>query len=374
SPPGIPAILQLRGLFPTIILPASGQGVPLNLNLPRPYNNMGVPGFRMHDLVATTTDNGGIADLILRRQGFTQLEQGLGLHPTFVTLWIGNNDVLAAATSGRVIEGVTLTPVAQFQAELTAAVGAITHSGAKLAIANIPNVTSIPFVTTLPIYIFNPQTNQPVLVNGHPIPFIGPNGPLQPGDYVLLTASTELAQGKGIPVALGGSGQPLSDSVVLSAAEVATIQDRVNAYNTVIAGLANQVGAALVDDNAVLNQLRSGFIPMGGIEFTSAFLTGGVFGYDGVHPTKFGYGYIANLFITAINQKFGTKVPLVDLSKVMFGGSTTSALRSAHADQTGGAPFVFTEAAAANLRKALNVPSDAQINQILRRRGHHGHH
>jgi len=373
SPPGIPAILQLRGLFPTVILPASGQGVPLNLNLPRPYNNMGVPGATLHDLIATTTDNGGLHDLILRRQGFTQLEEGLGLHPTFVTLWIGNNDVLGAALSGRVIDGVTMTPVAQFQAMLTTAVGAIAQSGAKMAIANIPGVTTIPFVNTLPIYIFNPQTNQPVLVNGHPIPFIGPNGPLQPGDYVLLTASSELAQGKGIPVALGGSGQPLSDSVVLSAAEVAAIQARVNAFNAIIAGLASQVGAALVDDHALLHQLESGFVPVGGIEFTGAFLTGGIFGYDGFHPTKIGYGFIANLFIEAINQKFGTKVPLVDLSKVMFSGSTTSALRSVHGDQ-GVTSFVFTEQAAASLRKALNVPTDAQINQILRRRGHHGHH
>lgn len=380
SVPGIPPILQLNALLPTVSIgPSSSQfGAPTNLNLPRPYNNMAVPGFRMHDLVATTTDNGGLADLILRRQGFTQLQEGLGLHPTFVTLWIGNNDVLAAATSGRVIEGVTITPLAQFQAELTAAVGAIAASGAKLAIANIPDVTSIPFVTTIPRFIINPATEQPVLINGAPVPLIGPNGPLQAGDFVLLTASSELAQGKGIPVQLGGSGQPLSDAVVLDAGEVATIQARLQAYNGVIASLAASSGAALVDANATLRQLASGFIPVGGIDFTGAFLTGGVFGYDGVHPTKFGYGYIANLFITAINGKFGTNLKPVNLAALMFApDSTGSALRSVHGEQgaIGYAPFVFTAEAAANLRKALNVPTDAQLDQIVRRRnGHHGHH
>ncbi len=372
SPPGIPPILQLRGLFPTVILPSPGQGVPINLNLPRPYNNLGVPGANTHDLLATTTDNGGITDLILRRQGASQIQEGLFLHPTFVTLWIGSNDVLGAALSGRVIEGVTMTPVAQFQAEITTAVAAIAQSGAKMAIANISDVTTIPFVNTLPIYIFNPQTNQVVLVNGHPVPFIGPNGPLQPGDYLLLTAATELAQGKGIPVALGGSGQPLSDSVVLSAAEVSAIQARVDAFNTIIAGLASQYGAALVDDHTLLHQLESGFYPIGGVKLTGDFLTGGVFGYDGFHPTPIGYGVVANLFIQSINAKFGTAVPLVDLSHVLFGNSQTSGLRSVHGNQ-GSYSVLFTAEAAANLRKALNIPTDAQIDQILKRR-RHGHH
>ncbi|MFP5284729.1 MAG: SGNH/GDSL hydrolase family protein, partial [Thermoanaerobaculia bacterium] len=104
SEPGIGSIpgagvLRLQSLVPSPqIVPTPGQGQPLNLNLQRPYNNMAVPGADVTDLVSTT--QGGIHDLILRRTGFTQLQQGLSLRPTFVTLWIGNNDVLGAATSG----------------------------------------------------------------------------------------------------------------------------------------------------------------------------------------------------------------------------------------------------------------------------------
>src|SRR5262245_16614765 len=98
--PGIPGILTLRSLSPLTIAPVSGTGAPANLGLARPYNNMAVPGARLHDFVATTTDNGGLHDLILRRQGATQLQEGLSFHPTFVTLWIGNNDALGAATRG----------------------------------------------------------------------------------------------------------------------------------------------------------------------------------------------------------------------------------------------------------------------------------
>ena len=263
SAPGIPGILRLQGLFPTVITATPGLGQPLNLNLPRAYNNIAVPGATLHDLLTKTqsTSANDITDVILRRQGATQLQEGLSLHPTFVTLWIGNNDALAAATSGIAIEGVTLTPAAQFDADYNTVVNAITATGAKMAVANIPDVTSIPFVTTIPRFLVNPQTNQLVLINGNPVPLIGPNGPLQAGDFVLLTASAELAQGRGIPAAVGGTGQPLSDTSVLSAAEVATIKAHVDAYNNTIRTVANAKGLALVDANAILSDLATNGLP-----------------------------------------------------------------------------------------------------------------
>jgi hypothetical protein len=189
-----------------------------------------------------------------------------------------------------------------------------------MAIANIPNVTAIPYVTTLPFVLINPATNQPVLVNGNPVPLIGPNGLLTPNDRVLLSASAEMQRGFGIPVALGGNGQPLSDAAVLSASEISTINARVAAFNAVIQSEANRVGAAFVDANAVLNRAATTGLQVGGMNFTSAFLTGGIFSYDGVHPTPFGYAYIANLFIDAINARFGGDIPLVNLSPFIFNG------------------------------------------------------
>jgi lysophospholipase L1-like esterase len=362
SAPGIPGILRLTGLFPTVISPTPGLGQPLNLNLPRAYNNIAVPGATLHDLLTKTqsTSANDITDLILRQQGATQLQEGLSLHPTFVTLWIGNNDALAAATSGIAIEGVTLTPAAQFTADYTTVITAITATGAKMAVANIPDVTSIPFVTTIPRFLVNPRTNQLVLINGNPVPLIGPDGPLQAGDYVLLTASAELAQGRGIPVAAGGTGQPLSDTSVLSAAEVATIKAHVDAYNNTILTLANSKGLAFVDANAVLRNVATNGIAVGGIDFSSAFLTGGIFGYDGVHPTAFGYAYIANLFIDAINTNYGGAIPEVDLYPFIFGPLPNQSATLA-APLTGKAipsyaGVNFSADARRTLLQSLNVP------------------
>jgi lysophospholipase L1-like esterase len=362
SEPGLPDTMRLVSLRPVSIVSTDNRGQAINTNV-LTYNNMAIPGARLSDLLRKTASTSAfdLTDVVLRRLGFTQLQQGLSQQPTFVTLWIGNNDVLAAATSGRVIEGVTITPVAQFEADFRAVAGAIAQTGAEMAIANIPNVTSIPFVTTVPRFVVNPATNQPVLVNGQPVPLIGPNGPLQAGDFVLLTATTELGRGNGLPPGIpGASGTPLSDAAVLSAAEVATIQARVAAYNNIIRTVANERNAAFVDTNAILNDLAARGLRIGGITFTSAFLTGGVFSYDGVHPTPFGYAYIANQFIEAINDKYDAEIPLVNLAPFIFGPlpGSSSATASLTGDKAAGFSddFVFTQDARRNLLLSLGVP------------------
>jgi lysophospholipase L1-like esterase len=353
SPPGLPGILQLVRLVPTpVISPTPGAGSPTNLNLARPYDNLAVPGATVHDLLTKTRSTSATdpTDLVLRQLGFTQLQQGLSLHPSFVTLWIGNNDALGSATAGT---DQLLTPLASFEADYRTIAGAIAASGAKMAIANIPDVTSIPFVTTLPRFIINPQTGQPVLVGGNPVPLIG----VQPGDFVLLTATSAEAQGFGIPTALGGNGQPLPGSVVLTASEAANVRARVNQYNAVIQAVANERGAALVDVNSQLTQLATTGVNVGGITYTSAFLKGGVFSYDGVHPTRFGYAFIANLFIDAIDNKFGNTVEEVNLFPFVFGQSTAASSAQASVDDSEiGPPFIFTHEAKRNLLLSLGVP------------------
>lgn len=342
-----------------MIIPRSNQdGRPLNLTLQRPYDNLGVPGARMHDPANTVT--GGAHDLVLRGLG-TALEQALAQRPTFVTVQIGNNDVLGAATSGIVIDGVTLTPVAPFEADLRFLLKAIVDSGAEIAIANLPNVTTVPFITTIPPVVVNPATNQPVLdPNGRPIPLIGPNGRLlTPNDHVLLTASSELAQGRGIPQQIGGSGLPLSDGVVLDAAETARVQERVAALNEVIATVAEEHGAALADVNGLFNGIVADGLVLSGIDFTAEFLTGGLFSYDGVHPTRLGYGVLANAFIGAINETFDVAVPLVDLERLAFEPPVTPSASAAgvviaSADSRW-TPFVYTRKAWRNLQFALGI-------------------
>ena len=366
SEPGIPPLLRLQSLAPLVIAPQQGQGNPLNLNLPRPYDNLAVPGARVGDVLEVRTD--GLFKLVLRPQAlpFSMLEQGLALNPTFVTLWIGSNDVLGAATSGIVIDGVTLTPRAAFAQDLQTVAGAIAQSGAGMAIATIADVTTIPFVNTIPPVVVDPATNQPVLVDGQPVPLIGPAGPLTADDKVLLSASQALAQGIGIPAALGGTGQPLDDTHVLNAAEISAVQARTRALNQVIRDVAQQTDAALVDVAAVFDLVAREGIEVGGIEYNTDFLTGGVFSYDGVHATQFGYAFVANLFIEAINEKFGATIPLVDLSDFVFGSDrqVPEGFTAAEAAQA-----MYTPEAHQQLWEVLRIPPKERLLELKRRRG-----
>lgn len=359
--PGIPALLAVQSLGPgaPVIVPRSASpGAPLNLTLPRPYNNMAVPGFKVRDVLVTRTGN-QIIDLILRGLG-TQLELAVAQQPTFATVWIGNNDVLGAATSGRVIEGVTLTPVAQFRADYRAIVATLAGGGANLALATIPSVTALPFVGTIPPIVVDPATSRPVTIGGQLVPLIGPAGPLSMGDSVLLTASPLLGAGIGIPAQLGGTGQPLPDQVILSVAEKQQIIARTAAYNAIIGEAANDFGTALVDVAGIFDQiLVDGYGVGGGIEYTTDFLTGGIFSYDGVHPTPFGYALVANAFIDAINARFGSSIDQVSLFPFVFGPQGAGGA-SLPAGASSAASVIFSKAASDSFFRWMRIRTAPQ--------------
>jgi lysophospholipase L1-like esterase len=356
SAPGIPAELMLVSLRPTVILPRSGVGAPLNAGLTRPYNNLAVPGATTADALLTTSDNGGMHDLILRGLG-SQVDQAEGMRPTFITVWIGNNDVLAAAVRGRAVDGVTLTPASTFRSLYGQVIDALVGTGATVVAANLPDVTSIPFVNTLAPVVPDPVTGLPVLVGGQPVPLLGPSGPLTSDAYVTLAASSLLAQGYGIPTAQGGRARLeggrcvgcLPDEVVIDAAEALTIISRVDANNRAIAEICQGAGVPVVDIHGLLRRGSQEGIPVGGVNINSDFLTGGLFSYDGIHPTDLGYAMAANEWIQTINAN-GGELPLLNLAEFM--GVTSQSRR-------GGAVVFSPEAYQSLLRifPRLDVPN-----------------
>ena len=255
--PGAPPELQLVSLLPsTVITPkATTAGTPNNVALPRPYNNLAVPTANTPDYVTRVTDGGGPFDLVLRGLG-TAVAQGVALRANLYTLWIGNNDVLSAVVRGTAVDGTTLTPAANFRSAYDQIVTAVRSTGGALIVATIPDVTAIPFATTIPPFVINPATRQPVLVGGNPVALLGPNGPLPPGALVTLGASSLLAQGVGIPTSVGGNGQPLPGEVILDQNEVAVIQERVRVNNQAIRDIASANGATVLDLNAIFTELH----------------------------------------------------------------------------------------------------------------------
>jgi lysophospholipase L1-like esterase len=309
--PGIPPEYALTRLVPTpIVAPKSDTaGAPRNSGLARSFNNLAVPTATVGEALTRVTDNGGFHDLVLRGRG-SQVAQAVAARPSFVTVWIGNNDVLGAVIRGRAVEGQTVTPAATFRAAFQQVIAALQATGARLVAANLLDVTAIPYATTLQRVVVNPQTGQPLLVNGQPVPLLGPEGPLPPGTLVTLAAGSLLAQGHGIPTAAGGRGTPLPDEVILDAAEVAFLQDRVNANNQAIAEICQAANVPVVDVNAFYRAVLSGGYVVGGVVLTNSFLRGGVISLDGVHPTELGYAILANEWIRVINRAGGELEPV----------------------------------------------------------------
>ncbi|WP_343695983.1 G-D-S-L family lipolytic protein [Flavobacterium sp.] len=110
-----------------------------------------------------------------------------------------------------------------------------------------------------------------------------------------------------------GITYPLQDKHVLIPTEISEIKVATDAYNTTIEAVAKEKGLAFVDTRAILTQLASGGYRFGNYTMSSTYVTGGAFSLDGVHPSARGYGLIANIFIDAINAKYGSTLRHVDL-------------------------------------------------------------
>ncbi len=351
SDPGIPSVMILQalrltsqGVSPVIVPKSSSTGAPTNATLQGPYHNLGIPGARVNDLLTKTGNIQRLAsgqstsatvmyDLILRDNTTTAIQQAIGAAGTFYTVWIGNNDVLGAVTTGVALDGVTLTPAATFQTQFTTLLGALKQNRptAKILVANIPAVTAIPFLTTIKPYLINPAT-------GGRIPLIGEQGLLTENDYLTLAASSLIAQGIGVPTAAGGTGLPLPEGsfdpatgtltpgVILRAAEVAAIRARHAELNSIIASVASQFGAKVFDVNSLFASILAEGYVVGGVKLTASFLTGGLFSYDGVHLQNLGNAVLANEMIKVINAAFGTSVPEVNLRGYLMGAASATSV------------------------------------------------
>jgi VCBS repeat-containing protein len=104
------------------------------------------------------------------------------------------------------------------------------------------------------------------------------------------------------------------DKYALDAAEMLRVSTAIREYNDVIAELATDNNLALVDINSFFNQVVNEGVTIGGRKFTNAYISGNAFSLDGVHLTQAGYALIAKQFIETINAKYGSKLPLPDIS------------------------------------------------------------
>lgn len=252
----------------------------------------------------------------------------------------------------------------------------LTANGAKGVVTNIPDVTTIPYFTTVPynpvpmdeataamvnanFELYNTQIlpllvgagiidaeeaalrtvnftagqNAPIIVDTDltdltailisqgvdPVTanLVGQLRQANSEDLLLLPSSSVIGTlaDPSNPMSIIGVAVPLSDELVLTKKEQARVYAAMTSYNATIQALANQHELAFVDANALLRQLAEGGLAYDAGMLTSAYVTGGAFSLDGVHPTARGYAFIANEMVKAIKTTYGANLPMVNIGE-----------------------------------------------------------
>jgi hypothetical protein len=296
--------------------------------------NYGVPGIKLLNITFPQYGNyNGYFERLLPGDGSTSvlntdyLDFVTAKPFTFFTDWLGNNDALAYATSGGA--GDVLTDKTTFAQLYELSLQTLTKNGAKGVVATIPDVTSIPYFSTVTVAAINAglaanaqltavglnklyinalvsgttyaprlATNNDLIVLTFPTSMIGtivntPYGPLPYG----VTPYT-----------------PVDNQYVLDANEIALTRDYVQSYNNTIKSQAAARGLAVFDAYTYLNNVKLNGLEVNGISLSSAYITGGLFSLDGIHLTPRGYAIIANEFIKATNSTYGSNIPLANIS------------------------------------------------------------
>jgi lysophospholipase L1-like esterase len=346
SDPGTGGRLEVENMDPFTLYENSIQGSPTNLTYPAPYNNLGIKGAFLTDVINARDQNSCytaafgspnlLFDIVLRGFG-TQLELAVAQQPTFATLWIGNNDILAFATRGGLFP---ITPVQQFSDNYNAILNALAATGADVIVGNIPDVKYASFFRTvgpgiglslqsfgLPGIVYSKTSgdvasasvadlfgfNVLVLLSGSAAAeLIGDTT----GAYYAIN-QIPVPPGVDVNYPFGLTPQnPWPNNLILDPDEMAAVDMTVAAYNNIIEGAANNLGFAVFDAFSIIRNLATNGIESDGITYTAEFVQGGFYSLDGIHPTSQGYAVIANEFIEIINQRYNASIPLIDVSTI----------------------------------------------------------
>src|SRR2546426_6100933 len=155
-PPPFTNVFTQTRFTPTGYPPSTGTSCYLRKipAIPPPFiSNTAVPGAEVIDIYKNldpTSNANSLTQFFLG--GLTQTQMMERAHPTFVSVWIGNNDVLGAATnSANAADSTLITPVVTFQANYGAmldSIAAVAPQGVILIgvanVATVANRTGLP--------------------------------------------------------------------------------------------------------------------------------------------------------------------------------------------------------------------------------------
>jgi len=261
--------------YPSILAMTSGQRKDDYADQDK-MSNFGITGADISTIQDYTGSQGGFYERVLGSNGASALDQALSKNPTFMTIFLGNNDNLGAALG---TDMSSLTSYSVFSAKFQQLISRIASKSSiqGVVIATLPDATAIPY--------------------------------LQPVDNPSLSA------GSLKPFWLGTAS---SEDEVLDPQEINTIKTRVAQFNQLIQNAAAANGWGLFDAQAFFNDIKTYGYTLkyangrdSKVKMSADYL-GGLFSLDGVHMSSTGYAVAANCFAKEIEDTYGIDIGRVD--------------------------------------------------------------
>ena len=288
------------------------------------FQNFGIPGLKLNNV--STPNYGSINPFFGRMASSvttTVLSDALASEPTFFSVFIGIEDVLDFAKSGGTDDN--MPTVSAFENDYTQVVESLLNNGAKGVLAKIPDITKMPYFTTIPWNGLSLDEENSISLNnfynqlGYSFQ-IGINPFMIVDSSANIFAVRQILENELFLLSLPldsvkcnkmGTLFPIRDEFVLDLNELQTLRNRIDGYNAVISSLATQYGLAIVNSDNFFTNLNDGFI-YNGVSMSAKFVSGGAYSLDGIHFNAKGNALLANEFLKSINQKYNSRIPLLN--------------------------------------------------------------
>jgi lysophospholipase L1-like esterase len=236
----------------------------------------------------------------------TEVGTAVALRPTLATVWLGANDLLKYIFSNG--QAPSDSP-AQMQADITTTIQRLQATGARVVVANLPDVLLTPqffrggptLVATLQAFGVPALAATAVTAYIQTTYGVGPGGYLTESGFFVVLQTVE-----------GGSLTPtLTAGQYLTDAFAQQAQGLNDAYNKAIKAAARSTHAPLVDIKTLFDTIAlDGGIPINPPTCCSLAFGGGILSWDGLHPSNTGYALVANAFIQTIDTAYHLNIPV----------------------------------------------------------------
>ncbi len=323
-------VLSNSALNQANLLYLTGAQEGMSFAAPR---NFGIPGITLQFAMGASLSAYGAGNPYANcyrtaaTDTMTQFEMALASGADFMTVWLGNNDVLGFVTSGGNAEITNEGVFSALAQSMTAGLAGVEH----VVVLNIPAVTAIPFVT----YV-TPIMRAKELAAGITEPFVYAYDdamiPTQysiaegADNYILLPAQSLLSADTTGTFGLHPAN-PLPEYLLLDSAELAAAESAQATFNAALAAAVDDANLArvelglapilLADVATFFDEILTDGYTVGTHNLTTEFVTGGVFSLDGVHPTSLGYGCITAFIVEQMNEGWNLNIEPYDVNQLL---------------------------------------------------------